>query len=84
MEEISTSFCFICLLHLANEQGLKISTNTESTLVGDTGNVTTSDLDRSIGNIWNLKVYGFAIIDYYMLLIIPQVSRDPEVAVGAA
>ena len=24
MEEISTSFCFICLLHLANEQGLKI------------------------------------------------------------
>ncbi|KAF6753031.1 condensin complex component cnd2 [Ephemerocybe angulata] len=24
MEEISTSFCFICLLHLANEQGLKL------------------------------------------------------------
>lgn len=24
MEEISTSFCFICLLHLANEQGLRI------------------------------------------------------------
>lgn len=24
MEEISTSFCFICLLHLANEQGLQI------------------------------------------------------------
>jgi hypothetical protein len=24
MSEISTSFCFICLLHLANEQGLKI------------------------------------------------------------
>lgn len=24
MEEISTSFCFICLLHLANERGLKI------------------------------------------------------------
>lgn len=26
MEEISTSFCFICLLHLANEEGLKIRT----------------------------------------------------------
>lgn len=24
MSEISTSFCFICLLHLANEQGLEI------------------------------------------------------------
>ena len=24
MDEISTSFCFICLLHLANERGLKI------------------------------------------------------------
>ncbi|KAL9935004.1 hypothetical protein V8E36_006080 [Tilletia maclaganii] len=25
MDEISTSFCFICLLHLANEEGLQIS-----------------------------------------------------------
>ena len=24
MAEISTSFCFICLLHLANEKGLAI------------------------------------------------------------
>lgn len=29
MDDISTSFCFICLLHLANEKGLVIS-NTES------------------------------------------------------
>lgn len=29
MEEISTSFCFICLLHLANEEGLAISTGNE-------------------------------------------------------
>lgn len=29
MEEISTSFCFICLLHLANEEGLAISTGSE-------------------------------------------------------
>lgn len=26
MDEISTSFCFICLLHLANEEGLEIKT----------------------------------------------------------
>jgi condensin complex subunit 2 len=25
MEDISTSFCFICLLHLANEKGLNIT-----------------------------------------------------------
>ncbi len=29
MEELSTSFCFICLLHLANEEGLAISTGAE-------------------------------------------------------
>lgn len=29
MDDISTSFCFICLLHLANEKGLVIS-NTEA------------------------------------------------------
>lgn len=28
MDDISTSFCFICLLHLANEKGLVIE-NTE-------------------------------------------------------
>lgn len=28
LEDISTSFCFICLLHLANEKGLVIE-NTE-------------------------------------------------------
>ena len=31
MEEISTSFCFICLLHLANEEGLEIRTHGTST-----------------------------------------------------
>lgn len=29
MEEISTSFCFICLLHLANEEGLAIDTGSQ-------------------------------------------------------
>lgn len=57
MEEISTSFCFICLLHLANEQGLKL----ESTVDGvaqieevDVDEISTED--KKIGNIWDLKV----------------------------
>ena len=27
LDDISTSFCFICLLHLANEKGLVITKN---------------------------------------------------------
>ncbi|THH28569.1 hypothetical protein EUX98_g5607 [Antrodiella citrinella] len=48
MEEISTSFCFICLLHLANEKGLKIE--------AEDGDDDESE-DKNIGNIWDLKVY---------------------------
>ena len=29
MDDISTSFCFICLLHLANEKGLTIEKTPE-------------------------------------------------------
>lgn len=31
MDDISTSYCFICLLHLANEQGLVIEKTEELT-----------------------------------------------------
>ena len=31
MEDISTSYCFICLLHLANEKGLVIEKTPELT-----------------------------------------------------
>lgn len=48
MDEISTSFCFICLLHLANEQGLKL----ESTADGEMKYPGEGD----VGNIWDLKV----------------------------
>jgi hypothetical protein len=52
MEEISTSFCFICLLHLANEQGLKL----EST-VDDSARMEEVEEDvKKVGNIWDLKV----------------------------
>lgn len=52
MEEISTSFCFICLLHLANERGLKLES--------DADGVPTEEVDdgeKKIGNIWDLKVW---------------------------
>ncbi|KZT63492.1 barren [Daedalea quercina L-15889] len=48
MEEISTSFCFICLLHLANERGLKIQSNE---------GVHVHEEERNVGRIWDLKVY---------------------------
>lgn len=47
MEEISTSFCFICLLHLANERGLKLEAGSEGK---------DEDEDQKVGVIWDLKV----------------------------
>lgn len=53
MEEISTSFCFICLLHLANEQGLKIrNEDTEDDVEEESESIG----ENRIGNIWDLKV----------------------------
>ncbi|KAG0709201.1 condensin complex subunit 2/barren [Suillus ampliporus] len=60
MEEISTSFCFICLLHLANEQGLKLQTSPGSRLdeevEAENEAVDSQGRDR-VGNIWSLKVF---------------------------
>jgi condensin complex subunit 2 len=55
MEEISTSFCFICLLHLANEQGLKLQTAPNLEAVTEDEDVASQDRDR-VGDIWSLKV----------------------------
>ena len=52
MDEISTSFCFICLLHLANERGLKLET-------GDEEAAPDLDIENRVGNIWDLKVSPF-------------------------
>lgn len=52
LEEISTSFCFICLLHLANEQGLKLETGTEEHDAED---------EKRVGNIWDLKVLNSVV-----------------------
>lgn len=50
MEEISTSFCFICLLHLANEQGLKIESSTRKYIENE------EPEQKKVGDIWDLKV----------------------------
>jgi condensin complex subunit 2 len=65
MEEISTSFCFICLLHLANEQGLKLESDADKvpqdTIIPDDDEDEGMDGevpegDKKIGNIWDIKV----------------------------
>ncbi|EMD38910.1 hypothetical protein CERSUDRAFT_133533, partial [Gelatoporia subvermispora B] len=47
MDEISTSFCFICLLHLANEQGLTLETGSKEDMATE---------ESRVGNIWSVKV----------------------------
>lgn len=61
MDEISTSFCFICLLHLANEQGLKLESTPDRTLPSafDQPGMDDRDVgaeDKKVGNLWDLKV----------------------------
>ena len=60
MEEISTSFCFICLLHLANEQGLKLeSVKDQDDLTEDIPGDEDA-MENKVGNIWDLKVCALA------------------------
>ncbi|KAF8141674.1 condensin complex subunit 2/barren [Boletus edulis] len=59
MEDISTSFCFICLLHLANEQGLKLEMPSSSVCDDDGGGEASSEeqgVDK-VADIWSLKVF---------------------------
>ena len=56
LDDISTSFCFICLLHLANERGLKIEVD-EDDEDALQGNLDDTDSDETrVGNLWGLKV----------------------------
>ncbi|KAG1869523.1 condensin complex subunit 2/barren [Suillus subluteus] len=57
MEEISTSFCFICLLHLANEQGLKLQTSPGGQLDEEENEAMDSEDRDKVGDIWSLKVF---------------------------
>ena len=59
LDEISTSFCFICLLHLANERGLKIegdALDINSVSGADGPRDRTDDADQPVCDIWGLKV----------------------------
>jgi condensin complex subunit 2 len=58
MEEISTSFCFICLLHLANERGLKIEVGEKDPR--DIVEETDAEEERKVGDLWGLKVRPFS------------------------
>lgn len=63
MEEISTSFCFICLLHLANEQGLKLESLADTEETGESNFFAD---EKKIGNIWDVKVRaGFVYARHY-------------------
>lgn len=79
MEEISTSFCFICLLHLANEQGLKIETSPCEMNGGDDNNI-----GRRVGDIWGLKVpFRLAVLTITKFTKSKQVYRDPTATPAA-
>ena len=53
LAEISTSFCFICLLHLANERGLRLESGDVAAGPSSTPEVKEGE---KVGNIWGLKV----------------------------
>jgi condensin complex subunit 2 len=59
MDEISTSFCFICLLHLANERGLKLEVDEDGMPVAvddDKEGGFSKGKDKRVGELANLKV----------------------------
>lgn len=62
MSEISTSFCFICLLHLANEEGLSIETarydgneGEDSGFMGLVDEDEIDDEEEDIAKKWKVK-----------------------------
>ncbi|KDN42839.1 hypothetical protein RSAG8_06593, partial [Rhizoctonia solani AG-8 WAC10335] len=65
LDEISTSFCFICLLHLANERGLKIQVGDgpdwaagKNMVVGDDDDAGADEGDlKRIGELGRLQVF---------------------------
>ena len=84
LAEISTSFCFICLLHLANERGLKLEGALEDRI--DDAEPDADDKDPRVGNIWDLKVSNllkFTSSELNDICLFLQVYRDPN-AVPAA
>ncbi|GAA5902414.1 hypothetical protein JCM6882_002744 [Rhodosporidiobolus microsporus] len=57
MDEISTSYMFICLLHLANEKGLRIQTPAPGEEdAGDVGKEVGEEVRRRVGGLDGLRV----------------------------
>lgn len=59
MDEISTSFCFICLLHLANEQNLRIGNIRASAKLQTLGALREGDVDEDalyVGDLSALRI----------------------------
>ena len=56
MTDISTSFCFICLLHLANERGLKIEVGEDDDDVMQNSLDQMDSDETRVGDLWGLKV----------------------------
>jgi condensin complex subunit 2 len=59
MSEISTSFCFICLLHLANEQGLAIEVGDVEAKVEE---IAEGARAEKVGNLEALKVWKVSLV----------------------
>ncbi|TFK25577.1 barren [Coprinopsis marcescibilis] len=60
LEEISTSFCFICLLHLANEQGLRLEASNGAsidTIIPDDEDDEIAAETSEDNDIWGIKIY---------------------------
>ena len=56
MRDISTSFCFICLLHLANEEGLRLE-STDAPIQAEIEEDEMPSLNKQkVGDLWDLKV----------------------------
>ncbi len=83
MEEISTSFCFICLLHLANEQGLKL----ESAVKEEDEVVPEEVIEQQAGDIWDIKVRSPLVTSSFLKTHLTssrlQIFRDPTATPAA-
>lgn len=81
MQDISTSFCFICLLHLANERGLKLEVG-DSAGAEDEGQP--EEGDNKVGDLWGLRV-RLPLFSYRQGIdkFCFQVFRDPNAVPSA-
>ena len=71
LTDISTSFCFICLLHLANERGLKLEVGEEDEGVAPQNPYANLDEteETRVGNLWGLKVRKGALIWHRLMIV---------------